>query len=214
MPYQGQLSVTIKDKKIKWFQMTFMAVNNMYGEVDKILVLALDITDQKELEIKISEQNRTLKQQEEELKNSEVELQKRLDAAKKELRQHFKEVEKSKIRHEKTLEGALDAILTTDQNGKIEFFNKAAEELWGFERKDVVGQNVKMLFNPDIIENDEFVNKFVTTNSDKFVGERREISISTKDGDNVQVLMLLSDATVDKVHTYTAFIQKIEVELF
>jgi hypothetical protein len=71
-----------------------------------------------------------------------------------------------------------------------------------------------MLFNPDIIENDEFVKKFVSTDSDKFVGERREISIATKDGDTVQVLMLLSDATVDKVHTYTAFIQKIEVELF
>jgi PAS domain S-box-containing protein len=213
-PYQGQLNVVVKDNKVKWFQMTFMAVNNMYGEVDKILVLALDITDQKELEIKISEQNRTLKQQEEELKNSEVELQKRLDAAKKELRQHFKEVEKSKIRHEKTLEGALDAILTTDHNGKIEFFNKAAEELWGYDRNDVVGQNIKMLFSKDIIENDDFVKRFVSTNLEKTVGERKEISLTTKDGETVQVLMLLSDATVDKVHTYTAFIQKIEVELF
>jgi PAS domain S-box-containing protein len=214
VPYQGVLSVQIKDKKIKWFQMTFMAVNNMYGEVDKILVLALDITDQKELEIKISEQNRTLKQQEEELKNSEVELQNRLDQAKKELRQHFKEVEKSKIRHEKTLEGALDAILTIDQNGKIEFYNKAAEELWGYERNDVVGQNIKMLFSEDIIESEDFVNRFVSNNKEKIVGERKEISISTKGGESVQVLMLLSDATVDKVHTYTAFIQKIEVELF
>lgn len=213
-PYQGQLNVVVKDNKVKWFQMTFMAVNNMYGEVDKILVLALDITDQKELEIKISEQNRTLKQQEEELKNSEVELQKRLDTAKKELRQHFKEVEKSKIRHEKTLEGALDAILTADQNGKIEFFNKAAEELWGYERAEVVGQNIKMLFSKDIIENDNFVKRFVSNNLEKIVGERKEISLTTKDGETVQVLMLLSDATVDKVHTYTAFIQKIEVELF
>ena len=214
VPYQGVLSVQVKDKKIKWFQMTFMAVNNMYGEVDKILVLALDITDQKELELKISDQNRTLKQQEEKLKNSEVELQKRLDNAKKELRQHFKEVEKSKIRHEKTLEGALDAILTIDQNGKVEFYNKAAEELWGFERNEVVGQNVKTLFSKEIIENEDFVNRFVSNDKEKIVGERKEISITTKDGETIQVLMLLSDATVDKVHTFTAFIQNIEVELF
>ena len=194
--------------------MTLISVNNMYGEVDKILVLAIDITDQKELEIKISEQNRILKDQEEKLKNSEMELQKRLDKAKRELKQHFKEVEKSKVRHEKTLEGALDAILTTDQSGTIEFFNKAAESLWGYDRKDVVGQNIKLLFSNDIIEADDFVKRFVKSGLEKIVGERKEISITTKDGENKQVLMLLSDATVDKVHTYTAFIQQIEVELF
>ncbi len=214
VPYQGQLNVTLRDKKLKWFQMTIIAVNNMYGEVDKILVLAIDITDQKELEFKISKQNRTLREQEEKLKNSEVELQKRLDKAKRELRQHFKEVEKSKVRHEKTLEGALDAIITINQSGIIEFYNKAAEELWGYKREEVVNQNVNILFSADIIESDEFVKRFVKTDLEKIVGERKEISITTKEGENVQVLMLLSDATVDKVHTFTAFIQKIEVELF
>lgn len=214
MPYQGALSVSVKDKRIKWFQMTFMAVNNMYGEVDKILLLALDITDQKELEIKISEQNRLLKVHEEKLKNSEVELQKRLEDAKRELRQHFKEIEKSKIRHEKTLQGVLDAIVSINQNGTIDFFNKAASSLWGYENEQVVGQNVKILFSSDIVEKDDFVNRFISTNKDKIVGERREVCIATKDGEAVHVLMLLSDATVDKEHSYTAFIQQIEVELF
>ncbi len=214
VPYQGQLNVTLRDNKLKWFQMTIMAVNNMYGEVDKILVLAIDITDQKELEFKISKQNRILREQEEKLKNSEVELQKRLDKAKRELRQHFKEVEKSKVRHEKTLEGALDAIITINQNGIIEFYNKAAEELWGYKREDVVNQNVKILFSDKIITSDDFVKRFVKSGMDKIVGERKEVSITTKEGENVQVLMLLSDATVDKEHTYTAFIQNIEVELF
>jgi hypothetical protein len=35
-----------------------------------------------------------------------------------------------------------------------------------------------------------------------------------KNGEPAQILILLSDATVDKEHTYTAFIQQIEVELF
>lgn len=214
MPYQGVLSVVVKDKKIKWFQITFMAVNNMYGEVDKILVLALDITDQKELEMKISDQNRILKTQEEKLRNSEEELQKRLEEAKRELRLHFKEVEKSKIRHEKTLQGVLDAIVTINQNGVVEFFNKAAEKLWGYAHEQVVGQHVKMLFNDEIIEKDDFVNRFVSSDKKKVVGERREITLAQQSGDTVQVLMLLSDATVDKEHSYTAFIQQIEVELF
>lgn len=214
IPHKDQFNVKVKDNKVKWFQMTFMAVNNMYEEVDRILILALDITDQKELEIKINEQNRQLKIQEEKLKNSEIDLQQKLDKAKRELRQHFKEIEKSKIRNEKTLEGSLDSIITINQNGIVEFFNKAAETLWGYERDEVIGKNVSMLFNKESIENNDFVAKFVDPKADKIVGERQEITISAKSGDQSSVLIMLADATVDKIQTFTAFIQQIEVELF
>ena len=36
-----------------------------------------------------------------------------------------------KVRNERTLEGALDAIFTINQEGRIEFLDEAAESLWG-----------------------------------------------------------------------------------
>jgi hypothetical protein len=46
------------------------------------------------------------------------------------------------------------------------------------------------------------------------IGQRKEIKITNKDGIDSSVLILLSEARVDDEHTYTAFIQNIEVELF
>ena len=63
----------------------------------------------------------------------------------------FKEIERIKVRNELTLEGALDAIITINEVGSIEFFNKAAEDLWGIDRKDAIGQNVKILFSKKLL---------------------------------------------------------------
>jgi PAS domain S-box-containing protein len=126
----------------------------------------------------------------------------------------FQEIEKNKLRNEITLEGALDAIVTIDAEGKIEFFNRAAEELWGFSRKETLGKNVKMLFSKSDIESDEFIKKYVEPGENKIVGVRKEARITTHSSDSKQVLFLISDAKVGEEHTFTAFIQNIEVELF
>jgi PAS domain S-box-containing protein len=152
--------------------------------------------------------------QEEKLKNSEIELSKKLEKAKKELRQQFFEIEKVKIRNELTLEGAIDAIMTFNQKGIVEFFNNSAENLWSVNKKMVIGRNVRGLFSDETIKNNDFVNRLTDPDKDKLVGVRTEITITTKTGENKQVLCLLSDAVVDEEHTYTAFIQNIEVELF
>jgi PAS domain S-box-containing protein len=214
IPYEGQIKMYSKLGQEKWFQTTLVAKNDMYGEIDRIICIANDVTDQKELEIQIQKQNKKLLAQEEKLKNSEIELSKKLEKAKKELRQQFFEIEKVKIRNELTLEGAIDAILTFNQKGIVEFFNNSAENLWNANKKMIIGRNIRGLFSDDTIKNNDFVSRLVDTEKDKIVGLRTEITITTKSGENKQVLCLLSDAVVDEEHSYTAFIQNIEVELF
>ena len=48
----------------------------------------------------------------------------------------------------------------------------------------------------------------------KIVGERREVQITTSKGEELSVLMLLSEAKVGRVMSYTAFIQNISLDLF
>jgi len=214
IPYQGQLKLISKLGQEIWLQATLAAKKDLYGEIDKVICIAFDITDQKELEIKIQKQNKKLLQQEESLKNSEQELSRKLEKAKKDLRQQFKEIEKVKIRNELTLEGMLDAIVTFNQKGIVEFFNHSAENLWKFDKKMVIGRNVRGLFNDEIIQSNDFVDRMVDPNKEKIIGVRTEIPIVTKEGEVKQVLCLLCDAVVDEEHSFTAFIQNIEVELF
>ena len=58
-----------------------------------------------------------------------------------------------------TLEQALDAVVAIDHQNCVTFFNAAAERLWGFDRKEVVGENVRMLVPQEFrADHDGFVN--------------------------------------------------------
>lgn len=213
-PFQGQIRHISKTGEEKWFRCTLSAVNDMYGEVNKVIYISNDITKEKLMEIESMRQTEQLKEQEEKLRQAGADLSRKLEKAKAEMEVQYKEIEKVKIRNERTLEGALDAIVTINQEGRIEFFNKAAEDLWGMPRKDVLGMNIKILFSEENIKTDEFTNKWVTPDADKILGQRKEVKITNSDGADSPVLVLLSEAKVDDENTYTAFIQNIEVELF
>ncbi len=73
---------------------------------------------------------------------------------------------------------------------------------------------MSMLFSKETAANDEFISAFISTDKDKIVGERREAPIKNKVGSEEPVLFLLSEAKVGEDHSYTAFIQNVEVELF
>lgn len=115
---------------------------------------------------------------------------------------------------EKTLEGALDAIITINKDGIIEFFNAAAEQLWGYDRSEVLDKPVNILFPESALSNDEFVTAFANPEMKKIVGVRKEIPIKNKFGEEAAALFLISEAEVGEEHSYTAFIQNVEVELF
>jgi len=214
LPFEGQYKAVTKTGDVRYLAGTLTAVNDMYGEVFKIIFIVNDATREKLMEIESRKQTEQLKVQEEKLRLAGVELSRKLDQAKAEMKLQFQEIEKNKLRNEITLEGALDAIVTIDADGRIEFFNRAAEELWAFDRKDTLGKNVRMLFSKADIDSDEFIKNYVEPGENKIVGVRKEARITTRTGDSKQVLFLISDAKVGNEHTFTAFIQNIEVELF
>jgi PAS domain S-box-containing protein len=214
MNFQGHFKVKTKSEEEKWIRGAFSTVYNMYGEVERVVYIGSDITNEKLMEIESKKQNEILKKQEKLLRESEKELNRKLKEARQEMKEQFKEIEQIKIRNERTLEGALDAIITTSHDNKIIFFNHAAESLVGYAREEVLGKNIGILFDSSTIDQDDFLQKYTGPGDHKIVGQRKEIKIRTRDGEEKPVLILLSKAHVEKETTYTAFIQTIEVELF
>lgn len=198
--FNGRVRRRTKKGEEVWLLSTYSPIVDSYGEVLKVISLETNIADQVKLE--------------QEMKRSKEELDIMLQDARNEMKMQFREIEAVKIRNEMTLEGALDAIITIDGKGVVEFFNAAAEKLWGYQRNEVLGKDVSMLFSNDSMQSDDFVKKFVNPDMEKIVGERREIPIKNKFGEDVPVLFLLSEAEVGDDHSFTAFIQNIEVELF
>ncbi|MBU8891923.1 MAG: PAS domain-containing protein [Bacteroidales bacterium] len=211
--WEGTLRQRTKEDKDIWVRVSLSAVRDMYDDIAKIICIGKDETKEKLMEIETKKQTELLKKQEEALQQSKVDLKAQLKQAREEVKQQFKEIEKVQKRTELTLQGASDAIITFDQDGVIKFFNKAAEELWEIERNIVIGRSMTKLFPDDNYE-DDFINSILDTKSEKIVGERKEINIKSKSGEDISVIIILSVARLEGEITYTAFIQNISVDFF
>ncbi len=213
-PFEGTLKVIKHDESEGWLRVSLATVTDMYGDIAKVILIANDITREKLIEMESRRQTEQLKIQEEQLRQNEVDLSRKLREATEEVSKQLREVKKVQERNEKTLEGFLDGIITTDQDGTVEFFNRAAEEFFAIERKDILGQNISKLFPADVVEGNPFLEAYVDPNAEKVVGERTTIMTRAMNGEELDLLMLLSMAQVGRKTSYTAFIQNQTVDLF
>lgn len=107
-----------------------------------------------------------------------------------------------------TLEQALDAVVCIDENNLITFFNSAAEVLWGFDRAEVIGENVSMLL-PEILksQHDRYINHNRKTGEDKIVGTSRDVEFLDRCGRTVYANLSISKISFENKILYTAFLK-------
>jgi len=198
--------------KNKWFRGTFSPIFNTYNEVESIVFLAHDITQQIENDQQLEEQTIQLRQQEVELKSAKEQLGNSLEKAKQEIKQQYDEINDIRILNERTLEGLLDGVITIDNNNKIIFFNKAAEKIWGLEAKDIIEKKLETII-PPTTEMEDYIGEYFFSGT-KFIGIRKEVVMINAKGQKVSILLTLSEGKYRRKYTLTAFFQAIEVELF
>ncbi|GGI69643.1 hypothetical protein GCM10007978_04420 [Shewanella hanedai] len=115
---------------------------------------------------------------------------------------------------DQTLEQALDSVVSIDDHNIVTMFNKAAEELWGYKRHEVIGQNVKMLVPMELQANhDNLVNANRNTGINKIVGTVREVPVFCKDGSKKWGSLSLSKVEVSGRILYTAFLRDVTEEV-
>lgn len=190
-----------------WLTGAFTAAYNIAHEVESIVFVGNDITHEKKLETEVRTHTETLKKQEKLLRDAEKVLINKLRDTKAELLSQFKETEKIKNINERILEDSPDAIITTSHDNRIVFFNKAAEHLWKMDRKDVIQQDISLLFPESLTDKDELLGSFARPGDHKIIGQRRSSSIIDNSGKERSVKILLTKARVDNENAYTAFIQ-------
>ncbi|TGG90088.1 PAS domain S-box protein [Natronospirillum operosum] len=113
-----------------------------------------------------------------------------------------------------TLEQAMDAVISIDEQNRVTFFNSAAETLWGYSRAEVLGQNVKMLV-PDMWrgQHDGFIERNRTTGENRIVGSYKELPIERHDGQSRWGQAAICKIEFDDRITYTAFIKDVTEEV-
>ena len=173
---------------------------------DGILYTAFikDITETKKLREQEEAAKQKLKASEEALKHKLLEL----EQMQKTMQLRKEEVEKLASQYEQILEGCVDSVITIGQKGTIKFFNKTAEKLWGYDRSEVIGKNVKMLMPSDYANNhDQYLKNYHNSGQAQVIGIGREVEALTKEGTKIPILLTLSEAKLENELLYTAFIK-------
>ncbi len=100
----------------------------------------------------------------------------------------------SEERADLVLHSALDAILTIDESGIIQTVNPATERLFGYQRDELLGQNVKMLMpEPYRHEHDDYLERYRRTKERNIIGSGREVVAQRQDGTTFPAHLAVSE---------------------
>ena len=206
VPYQGQLKSLTKYDDEKWFRVSITAVNDMYGEVAKVICLANDITKERVMELESRKYTEQLKVQEDKLKLANVEQKKKLEQSKSELEKQYMQIARERDWLTQTLLNDTNLILTIDQASKILFLNKAAEGFFGIKLANTRGKDLKSLFPSDMENFDSFLISLIRPGAVKITGEKKKVRIPDKSGKIHPAEIHLTTAEVKEEVSYTAFV--------
>ena len=108
---------------------------------------------------------------------------------------------------ESVLETAVDSIIIIDSRGRILNLNQAAEKLLGYNRDEVIGQNVSILMNAhDASHHDTYMDRYLTTRHAKIIGIGREVLAKHKNGEHIPVRLVVSEVILNDRIIFTGII--------
>ena len=101
------------------------------------------------------------------------------------------------------IDNIVDGIITIDKYGKIESFNLAAKQIFGYDDTEVIGQNVQMLMPESSHgEHDVYLNNYIKTGEKKIIGIGREVMGRRKDGTIFPMELAVNELVIDGVRHF------------
>ncbi|MGN7613647.1 PAS domain S-box protein [Magnetococcales bacterium HHB-1] len=95
------------------------------------------------------------------------------------------------------LETAVNPIITIDAKGTVRSYNPAAETLFGYSARKVVGHNVNMLMpNPYQSEHDRYLARYLCDGDPRVIGQGREVEGRRQDGSTFPMYLTVGEMKV------------------
>ncbi len=199
--FQGQLKMRSKFEEELWFRATFLSINDMYGEVEKVIFLASEMTKEKEMELASRKQHEKLIRKEEELRLATLDLKRKLEESRQIRKQEIEKFEKGIRQYIHVLEELPYSVITINNLGFVLFFNRHAEKHWKMKQKEVLGSRVEDLFpaenTSDVISG--FVNPARTKAPGIFKGQ--ELQIPGRQSELASLMVISTDLVDELLYT-------------
>lgn len=110
-------------------------------------------------------------------------------------------------KYQSIFETTLDGIIVINANGVVEDMNSAALFLFGYQKNEVLGQNVHVLMpEPDRSRHGSYIHNYKTTRKPKIIGIGREVEGRKKNGELFPFRLAVSEFEADGAQFFTGII--------
>lgn len=111
-------------------------------------------------------------------------------------------------RFQAVVDTVIDAIITIDDRGIIDFANQAAEKIFGYSQGELIGHNVRKLMpEPDSSRHDSYIQAYLRTGVAKVIGIGRQVVGRRKDGSVFPMELAVSELHVTGQRLFTGVLR-------
>ncbi|MBW2436123.1 MAG: PAS domain S-box protein [Deltaproteobacteria bacterium] len=133
-----------------------------------------------------------------------------LNDALEEARRAGGELAISEAKMRAVLDGAVDGIITIDDNGIIESFNPAAEKIFGYSSQEVIGKNVNLIVpEPHKKRHNQYIRRYLKSGIAGVIGIGRETEGERKNGEKFPIELGISEIKINQKQLFTGIVRDI-----
>ena len=112
------------------------------------------------------------------------------------------------------IDNVVDGIISIDVNGIIQSFNKAAENIFGYNTHEVLGENVKLLMPEETrLEHDQYVQNYLDTGNGKIIGKGRKVVAKHQNGTPIYIHLSISQVKTESTPIFVGITRDITADV-
>lgn len=106
------------------------------------------------------------------------------------------------------IENTNEGFVTIDERHRVIFFNKAAEKIFGYTRREVMGKDLKLILGPECTQgHKKAVSRFIKTKKPRLIGHLTEFSATRKNGERFPLSISFSVSEIEGKYFFTGIIR-------
>jgi two-component system sensor kinase FixL len=113
-------------------------------------------------------------------------------------------------RLEAILDNIVDGLITIDEKGTVQSYNKACEKIFGYAAAEVIDKNINMLMpQPYMEQHDQYLRNYMGTGKAKIIGIGREVEGKRKDGSTFPLDLSVAQVKVGGKRIFSGIVRDI-----
>ncbi len=193
----GEISIISPEKEKLWLYCNTIVIKDKNNNINSILFSAFDYTEAHKSFNKITESEKIINKQEEDIENLRERTAKRIDRVKDEVKDLYIEIETDNIFYENMLKSFPDAVISINNDNQLEYLNDRAIQILSIKTQNYKGKPLNDFIPVDPKTDGMYLGTvFNYENKELPIGSKKSVFILDKEGKPVYYSMTMTESFV------------------